>query len=619
MDKVRSLLKTTGQMIKWLRANIWVKLAGWLSVPFFPILCLFLMDILNFGGTLEGLQNHMTAFPGSVWFELVVVFFLFTLLLLLCRKVWVSAGILGLLSLICSYVNYTKIALNGDPFIPQDIIMTSNAGNLVSFISGRVPAWFFICLVVIVAWVFLLALVNISLPLKWFIRLPAGLVLLAAVWLPCSNIDTADVLLNRFGLSVFDSALQSSNYQANGFVGGFTVNLLSMGVQEPEGYSEQLMSDMLAGYQAVPADPDAEQFDVVVVLSESFFDARILDGVTFSKNPLSNYDRLIKSPRCYSGDLVTTAIGGGTIRPEFGVITGMTVDYVPSVPTPYRYITQPISTYVSNYRQAGYDTIAMHPYNKQFYSRDGAYGHIGFDSFWGQDEITNTIYAEYKRGYVTDESTLRAIRHYMDSADKPTFLFAITMQNHQPFAGIDPSLIQIEVTSDKLSEPALTALTTYTQGLYDADKMLGDLARWVDSRERPTVLVFFGDHMPTLGDNYLAYHESGLFYTRDGLTGEELRTMYSTPFVIYSNRKLDGGLLPQRTGNAISDYNLLNSVAISTGMARTPYMELLREFYETAPIYNVRLGLERTDAILPYATAMEYITYDRVFGKNYTS
>ena len=148
--------------------------------------------------------------------------------------------------------------------------------------------------------------------------------------------------------------------------------------------------------------------------------------------------------------------------------------------------------------------------------------------------------------------------------------------------------------------------------------MLGDLARWVDRRERPTVLVFFGDHMPTLGDNYLAYQESGLFNTRDGMTQEELRTIYSTPFLIYSNRKLDGGLLTQHTGNEISDYNLLNSVAISTGMARTPYMELLREFYETTPVYNVRLGLEVTDAILPYATAMEYITYDRVFGKNYS-
>ena len=33
---------------------------------------------------------------------------------------------------------------------------------------------------------------------------------------------------------------------------------------------------------------------------------------------------------------------------------------------------------------------------------------------------------------------------------------------------------------------------------------------------------------------------------------------------------------------------------------------------------SVRLGMELTDSIAPYAKAMEYLTYDRVFGKNYS-
>ena len=80
---------------------------------------------------------------------------------------------------------------------------------------------------------------------------------------------------------------------------------------------------------------------------------------------------------------------------------------------------------------------------------------------------------------------------------------------------MDPADIQIKVTSPDLSEPALTALTTYTQGLYDADQMLGDLAGWIDQRERPTVLQFFGDHLPTLGPNYMAYNETGFVNTGD--------------------------------------------------------------------------------------------------------
>ena len=618
MEKIQSLRNRFRAVLHRMRHSLFLQIPLWLTLPLFPVLCLFIMDYMNYGGRLSGVQLFWENFPLSAAFEVVVVMLVFALLFLLCRHAALAAGILGVISLVCSYVNYTKAALNGDHFMPQDILMLSHAGNLTSFISGSVPGWFLVGAAALLVWVVLLAFAGIKLPLNRYVRLPAALILALCAWLPCSNIDKADVLLGRFGMSVFDSALQSSNYDANGFVGAFTVNLLSLRVQEPDGYSQSLVTDMLSDYEGVPADENAEQFDVVVILSESFFDARILDGVTFSKNPLPNYDRLLTSSRCYSGSLYTTAIGGGTVRPEFGILTGLTCDYVPSIPTPYRYVSRPISTYVSNYRDAGYNTVAMHPYNKQFYSRDSAYGNIGFDSFWGQDEIAQTIYAEYKRGYVTDESTLRAILHCMDTAQDPTFLFAITMQNHQPYDGIDPSLIQIEVSSDRLSQPALTALTTYTQGLYDADKMLGDLARWVDERERPTVLVFFGDHMPTLGPNYLAYNESGLFNSLDGLDGQELMTMYATPFLIYSNRSLDGGLLTQRTGNMISDYNLLNSVAISTGMPRTPYMRLLEDFYAINPIYNVRLGMELTGDILPFARAMEYITYDRVFGKNYT-
>ena len=88
--------------------------------------------------------------------------------------------------------------------------------------------------------------------------------------------------------------------------------------------------------------------------------------------------------------------------------------------------------------------------------------------------------------------------------------------------------------------------------------------------------------------------------------------------MIYSNRSLDGGLFEGNRNNVISDYNLLNAVAVSTGMARTPYMNLLLDFHTVTPIYNVRLGMEVTDAIAPFATAMEHITYDRVFGGNYS-
>ena len=53
-------------------------------------------------------------------------------------------------------------------------------------------------------------------------------------------------------MSSFDSALQSSNYDANGFVGAFTVNVLGMRVSPPEGYSRQDLERRANSGRTVP-------------------------------------------------------------------------------------------------------------------------------------------------------------------------------------------------------------------------------------------------------------------------------------------------------------------------------------------------------------------------------
>ncbi len=145
----------------------------------------------------------------------------------------------------------------------------------------------------------------------------------------------------------------------------------------------------------------------------------------------------------------------------------------------------------------------------------------------------------YKRGYTTDESFEALIEQELDRSEQPTFLFAITMQNHQPFSALPEEEITLNVSSDCLSQENLDAVTTYTQGLRDADRMLGRLADYVDSCERPTLLIFFGDHKPTLGANWSAYDQCGYFSAADNYNLESRKKMYSTPFLFYANRPLN--------------------------------------------------------------------------------
>lgn len=395
---------------------------AWLSVPVFPLFCLLVMDYMNFGGQTMLVLSFLQRHPRSALFEVLVVLILFALLVLLLRRIWAAALAFGALSFIFAYVNYMKVTLNGDNFYPRDIAM-SNAGELTSFLSGDLPQRFFPYLLIALVWVAVLLASRIALPRSFFLRWSAA----ALIALACSSATCTparrEALLNRFGMSSFDSALQSSNYTANGFVGAFTINVLGMQISSPAGYSQGTMEELLAPYPAVPAQD--EPFDVVLILSESFFDARTLPGVTFSENPLSNYDRLLDDPRCQSGKIYTTALGGGTVRPEFAILSGLTTDYLPNVTTPYWYVTEETPSYVSNYKDAGYTTLAVHPYDKKFYARESAYPKLGFDAFYGQDDMAELTEVSWRRGYIDDRTAAAAIQTLVDSREEPTFLFAI--------------------------------------------------------------------------------------------------------------------------------------------------------------------------------------------------
>ncbi len=589
----------------------------YLSLPFFPLFCLLVMDLMNFGG-LTGYRVFVAEHPRSLLFECLVMLVLFLALLLLFRKASWAAGFLGAFSLIFAYVNFIKVALNGDHFQPRDLTMISSLDGLMGFISGDVPYWFVLSVIIVILWVSTLAACHIQLPLRWFVRIPVLLVGVLGVWSMFSTIERSNRVLERFGMSFMDAALQTSNYRANGFVGAFTINILMGNIQEPEDYSQETIQSLMAGYTARDADPDAPEYDVIVVLSESFTDVRALNGVTFSENPLPNYDEILSREETYSGTMYSTASGGGTVRPEFDILTGLTTDYLYDVPSPYELVDAPVESFVSHYHDMGYDTVAVHPYDKTFYRRSVAYPYIGFDKFYGENDLAEMLPLEYNSGgHVRDSSTLDAMKLVLENADGPTFLLAITMGNHQPYDPVPEEEITIRPDAPALDPETLSALTTYTQGLAEADQMLGDLVDYIDRRDRPTVLLFFGDHIPSLGANRAIYYETGALGD-DVPEEQQLDFLYSTPFLIYSNTGAVSGMLPGRQDNRISSYYLLEIIAEMTGIPQTPYMQLLADYYTRVPYYNIRLGLEQTPDIAALAHMHELISYDRLAGERYS-
>jgi len=590
------------------------RVGGWVASGAFVLFIYFLVEMYNFR-SVPLFFRFIWLHPKSALLGVLIVGAVYALFLLLSRRSWVAALCSGSLWQICGIVHFLKVALNGDPFVPMDFTMTSQMGELVRFINVSLPWWGWLLPVLLTLYILLLWLWQRNLPkgLLWY-RL-AGCIILPALLVGFVHPDHAPANFKVFGMTYMDAALQSSNYRANGFVSAYYLNIATMNVVRPADYSKETVETLLSDFEETPAE---RKPDVIVFLCESFWDVRNLPDTSFSQNPMYFYDQLCSRENAYSGTLYSTALGGGTVRTEFDVLTGLSTDYLPTGASPYIYAKENLLTHITLFKDEGYDTFALHPYDEKFYTRAPAYPYMGFDDFYGESDIVEMMGGEEnihrERGYMSDDTFVDAVIRQLESGKAPTFLFALSMENHQTYYPLEE--YEIEVENKHLSEDLSGALSTYTQGVYHSNKALEKLIDYIDNRERETLLIFFGDHLPTLGANHAAYAATDYF---DGSEEDQAtrKRMYGTPFVIYGNFDLKENAM-ENTGNEMSDYYLLTKAAELSGTRRTPYMNWLLEQYESVPYLNYRLAVEESDKVAAFRDAHQIFTYDRLVGGRYS-
>ena len=202
----------------------------------------------------------------------------------------------------------------------------------------------------------------------------------------------------------------------------------------------------------------------------------------------------------------------------------------------------------------GWQTAFIHPGKAWFYNRQNIYKWLGAQEIVFEDAFTN---ATYKGGYVSDASLTEYLITDFENrqaAGQPQFTYVTTIQNHMAYTeskyGKARDLYQLQL-AEELPEDAKTMLTVYTHGLRDADTMLGDLVNYFEQQEEPVLLIWYGDHLPSLGDNYLCYRALGMDMTADRAT-EDWLDAYAPPFVMWANQAgadvLDFDTLAERLG-----------------------------------------------------------------------
>ncbi|MGM9973213.1 MAG: sulfatase-like hydrolase/transferase [Clostridiaceae bacterium] len=369
-------------------------------------------------------------------------------------------------------------------------------------------------------------------------------------------------------------------YENYGFVYCFSRSVVDIGIKEPDGYSE----DMVAEIKSALAHKDSRAYsinpNIVMVQLESFFDVARLKDIRFSEDPIPVFHSLMKNYS--SGSFTVPVIGAGTANTEFEVITQMSTEFFGAGEYPYTTILQESTSESTAYslKELGYSTHAIHNNTGTFYDRNLIYSMLGFDTFTSSEYMKNA--EENPLGWIKDKVLTEEILKALTSTEERDYIYTVSVQGHgkYPKAPLDiPQSITL-TDSGELNEEEIAAFEYYINQLKEMDNFISDLLRGIQSYPEPTVVVFYGDHLPSLG-----------------IEDEDLSSgsTYSTEYMIWSNFSMD------KADKDLYAYQISSEVLGRLGITNG-YLTKLHELYSNNYSYKEFLNI---------------LEYDMLYGEKY--
>lgn len=396
-------------------------------------------------------------------------------------------------------------------------------------------------------------------------------------------------------------------YATNGFLLSTMLNVPFMKIEKPKGYGENRIQTLLASGGAVPkAGSEGVKPNVIVILSEAFWDPTVVKGITFSEDPIPFLHGLLKQ---YPGGwLQTPQFGGGTANVEFEVLTSQSMRFLPKDSLAYvHYVNHPLDSLASILSRQGYESTAINPLDNWFFASREAYRNMGFRRFVSSEFFEPV----YEGMFLADSEVARTVFRETDRTPGPDFVFANTMENHYPFY---PGKFKENTIRVDGSFPAGTKgiMETYAQGIHSADNMLKQLVEHYGASKEPTMIVFFGDHLPALDTEEKVYRNIGWVSGDNDTDPNYWRNMYRTPFVVWDN------FLPKERQELLMSPSFLGPYVLSrAGRPGTAFTDYVGGLARTIPVippeeHYADLGI-RPEQLDGY----RQLEYDAMFGRQY--
>ena len=358
---------------------------------------------------------------------------------------------------------------------------------------------------------------------------------------------------------MYDKRLQASKM---GVVTSFLYDLKDLRVSEPEGYSEKRAMEILDRYEVSSVESN-EKPDVVVIMDEALSDVSVLCNELPFDNSYIPFVRSVLGgnlPATEYGYLDVSVIGGNTVNTEWEFLTGNSMRFTTGVPF-QQWITDDTDlSYAlpSLFNDAGYRTIAMHPYNAGGYRRNTVYQKFGFDEMIFQDDF---VHQELVREFVSDEAVFSEVKDHLEDGEDPKFIFAVTMQNHAWYQETEGCAQDFTFEDPEVFVEGDESLNTYLTLENITDAALEEFIRWCDERKSPTIIVFFGDHEPA------PVVTSAIADTEDA------KDYYKVPYLMHAN-------FPVSSGNKDTSPNFLGLRVLDlANVTGTAYQEFLKDVH----------------------------------------
>lgn len=593
--------------------NIWSKIKKFfsgkifLNFILFPLIILIFTDIFYKINTFEFTKylniGFIDAFSSAF---LTIKSFLFIYIVLCVINFIISAIfnnskvaqiIIMLFFIIILPISDIKMAIMSEPIMTSDVnyLNPSNVGLMGSTFSTLKGSWMIQTLIKTL--ILLGIFIFISVKFKkykfsnWKKRLINSLISLCIIILfffPATSIKKFLITNiydqnNQLG-NAADSLDVQELYYTYGFIPGLYYNHISREFLPPDNYSAQEVRKMVESAEDTNIN-DWGKPNVVFLLSESFWNIQKIEEVDFDKNLTSNLDYFKENNLGLGFEILVNAHGGGTANTEFEILTGATLSFFNPSYIPYNLLYNNKSgsllpNIVQEFNDSGYITKYLSPWSEASFRSEYVYNLVGMsESKYGTDFPEATK----KGAWVSDEYMMDVIIEELETTttDSPKFLFVATGQNHMPWAKDRYEQYDINITNSTLSDADNAYIRAYAQGIYDADKELGRLYEEICNIDTPTIIVFFGDHLPYLmNDNGEDILDKTTYFNTDSDYLNIFRK-FNTECMILSNYNIEHEDIDTINASYISSY-ILSHLDIEV----SDYFNYLNTIRPELPVFN---------------------------------